>query len=264
MPYVRIGLDPIHNGKRLFDLLCNLKNFGRERIIYSTLEQKYQEPSFYRILLAQLEMDLDKPHTFGKEKPWTQTGTSSRIVTERVYRGMRYTEPFNLTAELNKQMQFADYRLVPKDEEELFCRWNEVQDYDPVKHAPERSKYMEMPPLMRLVVARNRKAKNEQLSEADFLLPAHKIYDSDVRLTDTVESYKMSQYLNPEYLKQIKDFDLNLIPTETWNQDKIRSLVGHRCYPGYTENTSRFGYEELKRRDDEEERRLTENAPADS
>ena len=114
MPYVRIGLDPIHNGKRLFDLLCNLKNFGRERIIYSTLEQKYQEPSFYRILLAQLEMDLDKPHTFGKEKPWTQTGTSSRIVTERVYRGMRYTEPFNLTAELNKQMQFADYRLVPK------------------------------------------------------------------------------------------------------------------------------------------------------
>lgn len=159
MPYVRIGLDPIHNGKRLFDLLCNLKNFGRERIIYSTLEQKYQEPSFYRILLAQLEMDLDKPHTFGKEKPWTQTGTSSRIVTERVYRGMRYTEPFNLTAELNKQMQFADYRLVPKDEEELFCRWNEVQDYDPVKHAPERSKYMEMPPLMRLVVARNRKAK---------------------------------------------------------------------------------------------------------
>ena len=123
---------------------------------------------------------------------------------------------------------------------------------------------MEMPPLMRLVVARNRKAKNEQLSEADFLLPAHKIYDSDVRLTDTVESYKMSQYLSPEYLKQIKDFDLNLIPTETWNRDKIRSLVGHRCYPGYTENTSRFGYEELKRRDDEEERRLTENAPADS
>ena len=116
MPYVKVGLDAIHHGKRLFDLLCNLKNFGRERIIYSTLEQKYKEPSFYRILLAQLEMDLDKPETFGKDSdhPWTRRGTCSRVVTERVYRGMRYTEPFNLTAELNKQMQFADYRLVPK------------------------------------------------------------------------------------------------------------------------------------------------------
>lgn len=116
MPYVKVGLDAIHNGKRLFDLLGNLKNFGRERIIFSTLEQKYKEPSFYRILLAQLEMDLDKPETYGKdsEQPWTQRGTCSRVVTERVYRGMRYTEPFNLTAELNKQMQFPDYRLVPK------------------------------------------------------------------------------------------------------------------------------------------------------
>ena len=116
MPYTKVGLDAIHHGKRLFDLLCNLKNFGRERIIYSTLEQKYKEPSFYRILLAQLEMDLDKPETFGKESenPWTMRGTCSRVVTERVYRGMRYTEPFNITAELNKQMQFADYRLVPK------------------------------------------------------------------------------------------------------------------------------------------------------
>ena len=116
MPYIKVGLDPIHNGKRLFDILGHLKNFGRERIIYSTLEQKHPEPSFYRILLAQLEMDLDKPNTFGvgSSTPWTRVGTSSRVVTERVYRGMRFKEPFNLTAELNKQMQFSDYRLVPK------------------------------------------------------------------------------------------------------------------------------------------------------
>jgi len=257
MPYTKVGLDAIHHGKRLFDLLCNLKNFGRERIIYSTLEQKYKEPSFYRILLAQLEMDLDKPETFGKESenPWTMRGTCSRVVTERVYRGMRYTEPFNITAELNKQMQFADYRLVPKDEEESFCRWNEVQDYDPAKHAPERSRYMEMPPLMRLVIERNRKARSESVTEADFLLPAYKTYDTDVRLTETVESYKMSKYLTPEFTKQIEDFDIGLIPTEEWNRDKIRSLVGHRCYPGYTEGVSRFGYEELQRRDKEEEQK---------
>merc|ERR1719273_2340115 len=125
---------------------------------------------------------------------------------------MRYTEPFNLTANLNKQMQFHDYRLVPKDEEESFCRWSEVQNYDPTKYAPERSKYMEMPPLMKLVIERNRKAKNEKVTEEDFLLPAHKIYNTDVRLSDTVESYKMSQYISPEFEKQIEEFDLNLIP----------------------------------------------------
>ena len=100
MPYVRVGLDPIHHGKKLFDLLCNLKHFGQGRIIYSCLEQKHPEPSFYRILLAQPEMDTN--NTFG------------RLVTERVFRGMRYTAPFNLTGELQYQMQFPDYRLVPK------------------------------------------------------------------------------------------------------------------------------------------------------
>ena len=116
MPYVKVGLDPIHHGKKLYDLLCNLRNFGRGRIIYSTIEQKFPEPSFYRILLAQLEMDFNNPNTYntGSGKNWMKIGTSSRIVTERVYRGMRYTTPFNLTAELNKQLQFPDYRLVPK------------------------------------------------------------------------------------------------------------------------------------------------------
>ena len=107
MPYVKFGLDPIHHGKKLFDLLCNLKNFGQGRIIYSCLEQKHTEPSFYRILLAQPEMDTNN--------------TLGRLVTERVYRGMRYATPFNLTGELQKQMQFPDYRLVPKGKLQKLC-----------------------------------------------------------------------------------------------------------------------------------------------
>ena len=46
----------------------------------------------------------------------------------------------------------------------------------------------------------------------------------------TVESHKISQYFTPEFSEQVENFDLNLIPTEQWNQDKIRSLVGHRIY----------------------------------
>ena len=143
------------------------------------------------------------------------------------------------------------------DEEESFCRWNEIQDYDASRHAPERSKYMEMPPLMKLVVARNLKAKNQNINDDDFLLPAYKTYDNDVRLTDTVESCKISQYLAPEFKKQIEDFDINSIPKESWNRDRIRSLVGHRIYPGYSENTSRYGYEELQRREHAEKETST-------
>ena len=112
---------------------------------------------------------------------------------------------------------------------------------------------------MKLVIERNAKAKNEKVTEKDLLLPAYKIYDSDVRLVDTVESHKISQYFTPEFSEQVENFDLNLIPTEQWNQDKIRSLVGHRIYPGYTEGTSKFGYEELRRRDEEEKKSLNEN-----
>ena len=97
------------------------------------------------------------------------------------------------------------------DEEESFCRWNEIQDYDASRHAPERAKYMEMPPLMKLVVARNLKAKKQNINDDNFLLPAYKTYDNDVRLTDTVESCKISQYLAPEFKKQIEEHRIKTI-----------------------------------------------------
>ena len=65
MPITQVGLDAIHHGKKLFPLLCQLKNFGKGRIIYSTLEQQFPEPSFYRILLAQVmlsEVKIQKVH----------------------------------------------------------------------------------------------------------------------------------------------------------------------------------------------------------
>ena len=54
---------------------------------------------------------------------------------------------------------------------------------------------MELPPLLKLVMERNRAARAEKAAETgseirkedkeDLLLPAYKIYDKDVRLTDT-------------------------------------------------------------------------------
>ena len=74
----------------------------------------------------------------------------------------------------------------------LFFRWSEVTDYDPALDAPARSKHMELPPLLKLVMERSRKQRLEKAGQTGqdldpLLLPAHKIYNKDVRLTDTVE-----------------------------------------------------------------------------
>ena len=88
MPYIYVGLEPIHHGRKLLKLLCNLKNFGQGRIVYRCDEQNNPEPSFYKILLAQPEMD-DKFE-------------DGRVVVEQVQRGVRFTKPINLSGKLRK------------------------------------------------------------------------------------------------------------------------------------------------------------------
>ena len=240
MPLTQVGLDAVHHGKKLFPLLCNLKNFGKGRIIYSTLEQQHSEPSFYRILLAQPEMDDEMQ--FG------------RVVAERVYRGKRFLEPFNMAG---KQTKFPDYRLVPKDEEQEFCRWDEVVDYDPKLHAPLRGKYMEMPPLLKLVIERNLKAKGEKITEDSLLLPAYKIYEGDVRLSDEIESNDMSVYLTEEFATH-KTYDImSLIPYEQWNEERVTSVAGHRVWPSYSEEVN-FGWDVIQQREEEAAKDKTE------
>jgi len=236
MPLVKVGLDAVHHGKKLFPLLCNLKNFGKGRIIYSTLEQQFPEPSFYRILLAQPEMDEEMQ--FG------------RIVAERVYRGVKFDAPFNMAG---KQTKFPDYRLVPKDEEDMFCRWNEVEDYQASKHAPKRAAHMEMPPLLRLVMERSRTSRGESTAEKDFLLPAHKIYkegDYYVDESREPESNDMSLHLEDQFKTHLKHDIMSLIPYQEWHLDRHRSMVGHRMYPSYSEEVE-YGWEELQRREAE-------------
>jgi hypothetical protein len=58
---------------------------------------------------------------------------------------------------------------------------------------------MEMPPLMKLVMARNRAAKGDVTKESDLLLPAYKIYEGDVRYSETPESNSFAQFLTDEF-----------------------------------------------------------------
>jgi len=58
---------------------------------------------------------------------------------------------------------------------------------------------MEMPPLMKLVLARNRASKTDTLKESDFLLSTEKIYEEDVRFSDTVEPNVLSNFISKEF-----------------------------------------------------------------
>ena len=217
MPYVYVGHPSLYHGKKLFNILCNLKKFGQGRVVYRTTEQAHSEPSFYRILLAQPEMDakLDL----------------GRVVAERVYRGKRRTEPFNLTEEA----QFPDFCLVPKELESEFCRNDEIQDFVKERDAMAKPKRIEMPPLMKLFVERNRLQHNEEVNESDLVLNAHEIYEGEHRLEDRIESNSMEKYITDRFA-DFEDFDVKRVPTD-WNFQRQSRHVGFKAYLKRQEGT---------------------------
>ena len=194
--------------------------------MYRTTEQDHPKPSFYRILLAQPEMDskLEK----------------GRVVAERIQNGKRRLEPFNLSEEA----QFPDFRLVAKEDEEHFCRWNEVEDFVHERDAEAKPKFIEMPPLLKLFVERNRKFHGESVSEEDMVLSAHKIYETEHRLEDRVEPNSMHNHIEGRF-KDYEDFDVKRVP-EDWNFEKLKVLVGHREYLERIEGSK--DYNEFKAR----------------
>ena len=218
MPYVYVGHPSIYHGKKLFRLLSQLKNCGQGRIIYRSTEQEHPEPSFYRILLAQPEMDskLEK----------------GRVVAERIFRGKRRLEPFNLSEEA----QFPDFKLVPKDQEDEFCRWNEVQDYVHEIDAEVRPKAYEMPPLLKLYVERNRKNLCE--SAENLVIPAEKVHEGEHRLEDKIESNHLGQYLTDKFATH-SDFEVARVPKE-WNLRRKNCPVGYRNYLSRIEGTKEY------------------------
>ena len=63
MPRVFIGRTHDLYGKSLWELLCNLKDFGAGRVVKRTkFNRRYPEASWYRIISAQPEMDEVSAH----------------------------------------------------------------------------------------------------------------------------------------------------------------------------------------------------------
>ena len=91
--------------------------------------------------------------------------------------------------------KYPDFKLVPKDQETEFCRWNEIQDFVLSRDAEPKPKYIEIPPLLKLYMARSRRNFQEEVQDDDLLLPAYKIYEGEHRLENRIEPNSISQYL---------------------------------------------------------------------
>lgn len=160
--YKYFGQPAKYHGKPLFHILSNLKNFGVGRIItrssFEAEPEHADRPSFYRILWVQPLMDSK-----------TEAG---QVVAEKVRHGVRYTEP----VKLQDIAPLPDFKLVHKAEEEQYCQWDKVRDFAPEVDFVKEPKYYTMPPLLKLLMERNLKERNETPTEESYLLPHYKTY----------------------------------------------------------------------------------------
>jgi len=171
--YKYFGHPAKYHGKPLFHILSNLKNFGQGRII-TRAGFKDEKPSFYRVLFAQPLMD--------------QKSEEGRCIVEKVKNGVKYTEP----VDLSKIASLPDFILLPKDQEEQFCKWSELRDYSEDKDYVVEPKYYKMPPLLRMYMEREMKKRGAETTENSYLLPHHKTFK--VKNHDKLEVGKIERY----------------------------------------------------------------------
>ncbi len=173
-----------------------------------------------------------------------------RVVAERVYCGRRYKEPSVLSAVAHK----PDFRLVPKEEEESFCQWDKIKDYDPTADAPRKPKYLEMPPLLKEVIRRRggvggaALATEAEAEARDYRLHAHKIYTGDVILEDEVQPHSMRQFLDEKH-STYDDFDVSRDIPKEWGRERYNSYVGRKRWMSFDERSKFWEKQEAREKE---------------
>ena len=234
MPITYVGYPSIYKGKKLFEILRRLKNFGQGRIVYRGSEQEHPEPSFYRILLAQPEFDHECVH--------------GRVVCEKIFRGKKRLEPYNMSA----GARAPDWKLVPKDEEDIFCRWDEIIDYDFKRDAEVKPSHANLPPLMEIYLKNLLKSHNKDVEGHPFTKPLElsDMYKGEFQIEEKVEPHSMRHLLPEIYGPSHHRLTVENLPTKRWNFSSPlyqgRRKVGYKGYLGRFEGTKQ--YEEWKER----------------
>ncbi|XP_042232403.1 uncharacterized protein LOC121873151 [Homarus americanus] len=145
MPYVLVGRTTNFKGKRLWEIVGCLKNFGVGRMVVRSTFERYPEPCFYRIVNAEPEMDTGRPH-MGEDN------MKGKILVEKVFRGKNCG-----VVNMSKVAYKTDFRLIHKIEEAKYLQ--SYENFTP----PEQKIFpqtMEMPPLLKIVAEREGHASN--------------------------------------------------------------------------------------------------------
>ncbi|CAG0921439.1 unnamed protein product [Notodromas monacha] len=136
MPTVKyFGRPTQQQGKYLWDLLGNLKNFGVGRIFVRQMEvaEHPGEMSFYKVVSVKPAMD--------------EKHVKEEVLCERVFRGVKMERGRPVV--VNPKIQ--DWQLVPKSMEKLYVDFKAV---DPtIKKLPS---LLNVPPLMKEILAGNK------------------------------------------------------------------------------------------------------------
>lgn len=146
MPYKLVGRTTLFRGKRLWEIIGHLKNFGEGRMVVRSTFEKYPEPTFYRIVLARPEMDTGRPHM-------DEDNMKGEVLVEKVFRGVHYG-----VINMSKVAYKPDFRLVHRHEEARYIeafRNHKPADVDIV------SPVMDMPPFLKMVAERDGHAARE-------------------------------------------------------------------------------------------------------
>ncbi|XP_067001217.2 small ribosomal subunit protein mS34 [Anabrus simplex] len=152
MPIKYIGRTTDFKGKTLWEIVGNLKNFGVGRIVVRSRFERYPEPSYLKIC---------KVETLPNEDP-----RKVRVWAEKVFRGRKYTNLVEVCSASYK----ADYRLLHKDEEEAYCRFEPSTDKEE-RILPEA---IQFPPLLKEVIMRDLRAKGQSVVEEPLLKVKYK------------------------------------------------------------------------------------------
>jgi len=218
--YKYFGHPAKYHGKPLFHILCNLKDFGKGRIVTRSVFEKEPSqselPSFYRILWAQPLMD---PNT-----------VEGRVVAEKVRLGVRYTEPVDLAS----IAPVPDFRLVNRLDEAEYCKWEKLRDFSTDVDFVTEPKYFTVPPLLKLLMERNMAERKESPGEESFLLPHYKtftpkdkevvtmpgdksrveLHQETVTRCEGTASYQYGDSVSPSYCPDPDTDLLSLLPEE--------------------------------------------------
>lgn len=129
-----------------------------------------------------------------------------RVTVERTFRGKLEPKPRTIESTSYK----ADYRLIPKDEEESYCRKIEVKTETPILQ-----KTMEFPPLMRDVLIREKKAKGEDVQDLKLDIVYNKHVLQKSKLAEDGEKPTVTIQLNMQQLPNLSLYKNIKLSTET-------------------------------------------------